>query len=360
MDDLIDWSMNFDELGEQGLGQLLNEQWFEANTRFTQFVIDNYSFWMKNKKRPIMSPDIVSQFLFNPLMNDEKVVLILLDCLRSDQLKAMSKQLSELFHIDMKYYLSILPTATPYSRNAIFSGCFPKELQENHSILWEKMWKDEKSMNKYEPQLLEKHLNVLGLKHKSIKYHKILNLEAGSKISKRIAEFKDVDVLVLVVNFIDILGHTRSESKILQEMVPDESAYRKAICSWLENAWLMKVFKEISTWGHRIIITSDHGSKLIDKSIQIKGDRDTSTGIRYKYGRNLNLPGKAGISIMNPQEYLLPNHGINTNYIIAKSGYYFVYPNKYHQFSKKFQNSFQHGGISLEELIIPLATLTSK
>ena len=131
--------MNFDELGEQGLGQLLNEQWFEANTRFTQFVIDNYSLWMKNKKRPIMSPDIVRQFLFNPLMNDEKVVLILLDCLRSDQLKAMSKQISELFHIDMKYYLSILPTATPYSRNAIFSGYFPKELQKNHSILWEKI-----------------------------------------------------------------------------------------------------------------------------------------------------------------------------------------------------------------------------
>ena len=315
MDDLIDWSMNFDELGEQGLGQLLNEQWIEANTRFTQFVIDNYSLWMKNKKRPIMSPDIVRQFLFNPLMNDEKVVLILLDCLRSDQLKAMSKQISELFHIDMKYYLSILPTATPYSRNAIFSGYFPKELQKNHSILWEKMWKDEKSMNKYEPQLLEKHLNVLGLKHKSIKYHKILNLEAGSKISKRIAEFKDVDVLVLVVNFIDILGHKRVDSKILQEMVPDESAYRKAICSWLNDAWLLDALEEISFWKHKVFITSDHGSIKVNKSIKIKGDKETSTGIRYKYGRNLNLDSKSGLKIIKTNDFMLPEHGINSEYI---------------------------------------------
>ena len=143
-------------------------------------------------------------------------------------------------------------------------------------------------------------------------------------------------------------------------MLPNESAYRKAICSWLDNAWLMEIFKEFSTWGHTVIVTSDHGSILVDKSIQIKGDKDTSTGIRYKYGRNLNLPEKAGIRITNPKDYLLPDHGINTNYIIAKSGHYFVYPNEYHRFSKKYQYSFQHGGISLEEIIIPLAILKKK
>ena len=360
MDDLIDWSINFDEMGEQGLGQLLNEQWHEANMGFTQFVIDNYSHWMENNKRPIMSPDIIKQFLFKPLMNDEKVIFILLDCLRSDQLKAMSKQLSELFHFDMKYYLSILPTATPYSRNAIFSGCFTKELQEKDSMLWDKMWKDEKSLNKYEPQLLEKHLSTLGLKQKSIKYHKILNHEAGNKISKRIAEFKDVDVLVLVVNFIDILGHKRLDSKILQEMVPDEAAYRKAICSWLNDAWLLDTLKEISFWKHKVFITSDHGSIKVNKPIKIKGDKETSTGIRYKYGRNLNLDSKSGLKIIKTNDFMLPEHGINSEYIIAKGKNYFIYPNEYSKYSKKYENSFQHGGISLEEMVIPIASLTGK
>ena len=289
MDDLIDWSIDFDEMGDQGLGELLKEQWNEANSRFTQFVMDNYSIWMKSHKRPIMSPDIIEQFLFQHLNNNEKVVLILLDCLRSDQLKAISKQLSGLFHMDMKYYLSILPTATPYSRNAIFSGYFPKELQEKQSILWNKMWKDEKSMNRYEPQLLEDHLNRLGLKNKSIKYHKILNHDDGNKLAQRISEFKDIDVLVLVVNFIDILGHKRVDSKILQEMVPNESAYRKAICSWLQDAWLLDALEQISTWGHKVFMTSDHGSILVDKPVRVKGDKTTSTGIRYKYGRNLNV-----------------------------------------------------------------------
>ena len=167
-------------------------------------------------------------------------------------------------------------------------------------------------------------------------------------------------MLVLVVNFVDILGHSRSESTILQEMVPDESAYRKAICAWLENAWLMDVLKHISTWGRTVFITSDHGSKRVNKAVQIKGDMDTSTGIRYKYGRNLNLPKKVGIRITDTRTYLLPDHGMNTDYIIAKGGHYFVYPNEYHRFAKKYQNSFQHGGISLEELLIPIAIMKGK
>ena len=167
-------------------------------------------------------------------------------------------------------------------------------------------------------------------------------------------------MIVLVVNFVDILGHSRSESTILQEMVPDESAYRKAICAWLENAWLMDVLEQISSWNHTVLITSDHGSTKVNKAVQIKGDKETSTGIRYKYGRNLNLPEKAGIRIAEPCSYLLPDHGMNTDYIIAKSGHFFVYPNDYHRFAKRFQNSFQHGGISMEEMLIPITTMKGK
>ncbi len=360
IDDLIDWSVNFDNLGDQGLGQLLQEQWTDANSRFTQFVEKNYPAWMNGTDRPVMSPDVLPKFVQNRLENNEKVVLVIMDCLRADQLKAMTSQLSEVFHLETEYFLSILPTSTPYSRNAIFSGYFPHELQVKYPDLWVQMWENEKSMNQFEEQFLKDYLARKGLGSKSVYYHKILNYDEGNKLANRIREFKEIDIIALVVNFVDSLGHNRSESKLLQEMVPDESAYRKSICAWLENAWLMDVLKEISIWGHTVLITSDHGSTQVNKAVQIKGDKETSTGMRYKYGRNLNLPKKAGFRITDPCSYFLPDHGMNTDYIIAKGGYFFIYPTEYHRFAKRFHNSFQHGGISLEEMVIPMATMNGK
>ena len=360
MDNFTDWSVNFDNVGDQGLGQLLDEQWTDANRRFTQFIEKNYPVWLAGEDRPVMSPDVLPQFVQNHLENNEKVVLILMDCLRSDQLKAMTGQLSQVFHLETEYFLSILPSATPYSRNAIFSGYFPCELQGRYPDLWPKMWNNEKSMNQFEEQFLKDYLTQNSLGSKSVHYHKILSYDEGNKLASRIGEYKEIDILALVVNFVDILGHSRSESKILQEMVPDESAYHKAVCAWLENGWLMDVLKQISTWGHTVFITSDHGSTQVNKAVQIKGDKETSTGIRYKYGRNLNLPEKAGMRITDPGRFFLPNHGMNTDYIIAKGGYFFVYPNEYHRFAKRYQNSFQHGGISLEELLIPIAIMKGK
>jgi len=360
MDDLTEWSVNFDDVGDQGLGQLLDEQWTDANRRFTQFIEKNYPVWLNQENRPVMSPDILPQFVQKYLENDEKVVLVLLDCLRSDQLKAMTGQLSQVFHLETEYCLSILPTTTAYSRNSIFSGYFPNQLQNKYPHIWPQMWKNEKSMNQFEEQFLKDYLSRKGLGIKSVHYHKILNYDEGNKLVNRIGEFKEIDVLALVVNFVDFLGHSRSESKILQEMVPDESAYRKAICAWFENAWLMDVLKQISTWGHTVFITSDHGSTQVNKAVQIKGDKETSTGLRFKYGRNLNLPQKAGLRITNPARYFLPDHGMNTNYIIAKGGHFFVYPNEYHRFVQRYQNSFQHGGISLEEMLVPIATMKGK
>ena len=360
MDDLTDWSINFDNLGDHGLGQLLDEQWVEANRGFTQFIEKNYPVWINEMDRPLMSPDVLPKFVQKHLENNDKVVLILMDCLRADQLKAMTPQLSQFFHFESEYCLSILPTATPYSRNAIFSGYFPYELQVKYPDLWSQMWKNEKSMNLFEEQFLKDYLTRKGLGSKSMHYHKILNYDEGNKLVKRIREYQGIDILAIVVNFIDFLSHSRSESKILQEMVPDNSAYRQAICAWLENAWLMDVLKQISSWGHTVFITSDHGSIQVNNPVQIKGDKETSTGIRYKYGRNLNLPAKAGLRITDPKRYLLPDHGMNTDYIIAKGGHFFIYPNEYHRFARRFQNSFQHGGISLEEMLVPMATLKGK
>ncbi len=359
-DKLTDWLVKFDNLGDQGLGQLLEEQWKEANQQFTKFIETNYEDWLHSEKKPLMSPDVIPSWLGKNLQSDEKVVLVLMDCLRADHLKAMTNQLSQVFHLKTDYYLSILPTATPYSRNAIFSGYYPNQLQKEYSDIWQKMWQDEHSMNRFEDRFLRDQLDRLGFESKSIHYHKIITYEEGNKLANRIGEFKEVDFLALVINFVDILGHSRSESDILQEMLPDESAYRKAVCAWLENAWLMNVLEEISTWGHTVFITSDHGSTMVTKPVQIKGDRDTSTGIRYKYGKNIKMPDKTGLTIPDPERYFLPKHDINTNYLIAKSGNFFIYPNEYHKFANRYKNSFQHGGISLEEMVVPIAELNGK
>ena len=319
-----------------------------------------YSDWLSQETMPLMSPHLIQSFIKQDLEENRKVVLIVMDCLRSDHFKAIQNQLNSLFYIDLKYYLSILPTATPYSRNAIFSGLFPNELQNNYNNIWEKMWKDEMSMNRYENKFLRDNLDRLGLSSKSLQYHKIITYEEGNKIENRINEFKEVDMFALVINFVDILGHSRSESNVLQEMLPNESAYRKAVCSWFENAWLLNVLKEISSWGHIVYLTSDHGSTMVTKPVKVKGDRKTSDGIRYKYGRNINVPEKAGIKISNPKEFMLPYHDINTNYILAKSSNYFIYPNEFNKFANYYKNSFQHGGVSLEEMIVPMAKLKGK
>ncbi len=360
IDNLSEWLIRFDRLGDQGLGQLLDEQWQEADKLFTKFIEKNYEKWFSSEDRPVMSPDVIPLYIKKELNSNNKVILIVVDCLRADQLKAINSKLNTMFDIKTDYYLSLLPTATAYSRNAIFSGYYPKQIQDEYPEIWSKMWSDESSMNRYEEKFLEDQLKRIGLGEKSYKYHKVISLEDGNRLESRVNEYKEVDFLSIVINFIDILGHSRSESNVLQEMVPDESGYRKAICSWLENAWLMKLLKHISKWGHKIYITSDHGSTRVTKPVQIKGDKETSTGIRFKYGQNIKMPDKAGFSIPNPELFLLPNHKSKTNYLIAKSGYFFLYPNQYNKFVNKYKNSFQHGGLSLEEMVVPISILKGK
>ena len=360
VDNLTDWFVRFDDLGDQGLGQLLDEQWKEANKLFTKFIEINYEKWLISENKPLMSPDIIPFYMKKELQNDKKVILIVIDCLRADQLKAINQHLMTLFNIETDYYLSLLPTATAYSRNAIFSGYYPNEIQEKYPEIWSKMWSDENSMNRFEEKFLFDHLERMDFGSKSYKYHKVINFDDGNRLENRINEYKEIDFLSIVINFIDILGHSRSESNILQEMVPDESGYRKAVCSWLENAWLMNVLKQISTWGHKIYITSDHGSTRVNKPVQIIGDRETSSGIRYKYGKNIKMPEKAGLTVSEPRKLMLPDHEAKTNYLIAKSGNYFIYPNEYNKFANKYKNSFQHGGLSLEEMVVPISILKRK
>ncbi len=357
---LTKWELRFDELGDHGLGELLNEQKENANRRFSQFIESEYTHLISDSSDVITSPDILSAYI-KPLLEDMKdVVFIVIDCLRADQWKAMEKILYENFNTQTEYHLSILPTATPFSRNAIFSGEYPQNFPILFPQEWEEMKNDEKSMNRYEEHFLKSYLLRHNFSDISSSYTKIITPSDGQKFASRIGEFKNINLISIVVNFVDMLGHSRSESNVLKELIPNESAYRNAVCSWVEQSWFYDVLQQLSQWDKTVIITSDHGSHRVRKPIQVKGDRETSTGIRYKYGKNLHVSSKVALKIEDLDAYKLPKIDGADEYIIAKGENYFLYPNNYHQFARRYENSFQHGGITLDEMIVPIGILKGK
>ena len=222
------------------------------------------------------------------------------------------------------------------------------------------MWNNEKSKNIYEEFFIKELLKNLGMFDKKINYEKIVTLDQGKELIKRMNEYKGCDLFSVVINFIDILGHSRTESSVIKEIINDRISYRSAVCNWFENSWLFEFLKEASYWNHKVVITSDHGMLQVKKPVLVKGDKNTSTGVRSKYGRNLNLSNKKGLEIKQPSDYNLPNFDGHTNYIVAKDSIFFVYPNDSVSYVKNFKNSFQHGGISLEEMIVPVAVLEGK
>jgi hypothetical protein len=281
--------------------------------------------------------------------------------MRLDQWLSIEPVLDEYFNIKREYYYSILPTATPYSRNAIFSGLFPSELAQKYPELWKAGTQDDSSRNRYEHQLLDGQLKKLGLSLKSeSKYVKVLDAAEGEYLAKRVSSYKNTPLLSVVFNFLDILAHGRSQSEILKEMTPDESAYRSLTKPWFLHSSLFRILRYLATCDCAVVITSDHGSVLGTRGTIALGKKDTSTNLRYKYGDNLNCNPKEALLIKNPEEYKLPRYNMCTTYIIAKEDYYFVYPTKYSEYEREYRNSFQHGGISLEEMILPVVTLRPK
>ena len=357
---LCDWILNLDEMEDKNLTSIFNDQYQVANKLFTDFITYNYKDWLKKEIRPCFSNDIIKNHIKPFLDKQEKVVFIVLDCLSLDLWKKISNLLYKYYRIENNYILSILPTSTAFSRNAIFSGMFPDELFKNYPNQNKNMWNDDKSRNRFEDFFLKNQIDKLGLHGKKIKYEKIVTLEQGKKIVSNLNNYKEFDLCAIVVNFIDILGHSRSESDVLKEIITDRFSYRAAVLNWFENAWLFEMLKEISYWGHKVVITSDHGIVQVRKPVLVKGDKNTSTGIRMKYGKNLNLSDKKALVIKKPTDYKLPNFDGLTNYIIAKDRNFFVYSNNSNSFISNYKDSFQHGGISLDEMILPLAVLDGK
>jgi len=361
---LTNWEIELDMHPDLGLNRTLQDQKKECNAEFSKFVEKKYIEWINEKNaKVLLSPNIIEHYVIPELDSQNSVFLIVIDCLRLDQWLIMEEELSDLFNIKKHYYFSILPTATAYARNAIFSGYFPADLEKKFPEIWSDEQDDtESSRNQYEHVLLMKLIERNGIKLKpEVKYIKILDPEFGKQIEANILSYTQNKLTTIVVNFIDMFAHGRSDSPLLKEIVPDEPAYRSLTKSWFRHSSLFGILKTLASQkGVSIIVTTDHGSIRCLHGSKIIGDRETSTNLRYKFGRNLKVDEKQALFVKNPQEYRLPRKSVTTNCVIAKEDYYFVYPTDYHKYLTQYRDSFQHGGISLEEMILPIAKLERK
>lgn len=360
---IVNWEMELDKHPGLGLQKMLADQRKESNAEFSKYVERNYKAWINRKEdRPALSTEIVERYVMPHLDAPGSVFLFVIDCMRLDQWLVMEEYLRDLYSIEKEYYFSILPTATPYSRNAIFSGLFPLELEQRYPDLWQGEDDSESSHNKYEKELLLKLFERKRIALKSEpKYVKILDTEFGRQVQNNIVSYTQNKLNAIVVNFVDMLAHGRSDDPILKEIAPDESAYRSLTDTWFRHSSLYQMFQLLATRKDvKIVVTTDHGSVRCMRGSKVIGDKEASTNLRYKFGRNLKSDDKHSIHLKDPKEFKLPARGVTTNYIVAKEDYYFVYPTEYHKYLNQYRDSFQHGGISMEEMILPVITMQPK
>ncbi len=355
--------IELDNADDQDYRQILYDQRNEINVEFGKFIERNYGQWVQNpadNNRPVLSTDIIEKYIIPQVKKGGKAVFMVIDCLRLDQWLTLETNFYDWFRIHRDYYYSILPTATPFSRNALFSGLFPLEIEKKYPELWS-LNEDDESLNRYEKELLDLQLKRHGLDlGNDLKYVKIMNTEDMRNLEKNMSNYLDSRVLAIVINFVDILAHSRSDLPILKEIVPDEAAFRSLTLSWFAHSPIMGVLKAIASSKIPLVITSDHGSVRGLHATKVIGDREASTNLRYKYGRSLKADSKHAIFVKNPADWKLPMHGINTTYIFAKEDFYFVYPTNYNKYLNYYKDSFQHGGVSIEEMILPVIYLEGK
>ncbi|GAB5520747.1 MAG: response regulator [Rhodothermales bacterium] len=351
--------------GDENARQILDDQVKEANRSFGRYIEDEYPDWIASvheapdESRPVLSHEIFPEFVFPHLKDKKPVLFFLIDCMRYDQWLEFEQLLYPLFEIEKDFHYSILPTATPYSRNAIFSGLLPMDIAKRFPRIWSSAEEDEHSRNRHEEEMLN---DLLKRRHLSARtrYEKLVGSHDGREFASKVHDFTSYDLSAIVVNFVDILAHSRSDSAVLKEIAPDEKAYRALTRTWFEHSWLYQAFQDLAQQDVTIIITSDHGAIRSLHPTKVIGDRNTSTALRYKFGRNLKCDTKSTIMVKDPQTYGLPSSSINTNYLIAKEDYYFVYPTNYHHYVNVYRDTMQHGGASLEEMILPVITMKPK
>jgi hypothetical protein len=356
---LVFWELELDKIEDSGMREIFEMQKKEANKLFCDFIEDNYLDWINGDEEPPQLIHTLVKDRIAPAIGTEKMTVLVIDNLRYDQFKIIEPILARYFQkLEEDIVFSILPTATHYARNAFFAGLMPAEIEKRFPTLW-KNEEDEGGKNMHEKDFLEAQLKRLG-KNVKWSYNKITNVEAGKKLADQYHQWKDNDVNFIVYNFVDMLSHARTEMEVIRELADNEAAYRSITTSWLEHSPLLDILKKIADSGSRLVITTDHGTIKVTKPVRIVGERNTNSNLRYKAGRGLSYEAKEVFVVKHPQEAQLPKLKLSAEFVFAREQDFFVYPNNYNHFVNYYGNTFQHGGISLEEILIPYVVLKGK
>jgi CheY-like chemotaxis protein len=356
---LIFWELELEKIEDAGMREILEMQKKEANDLFARFIENNYLDWLNGtEEAPQMLHTLIKDKIA-PSIGKEKLFVLVIDNLRFDQWKVLQPIFTKYFKQESEEMIfSILPTATHYARNAFFAGLMPSEIEKKFPNLWLNE-EDEGGKNMHEKELLEANLKRLG-KNVKWSYNKITNLDAGRKLLDNMNQLKENDVNFIVYNFVDMLSHARTEMEVIRELADDEAAYRSLTLSWFEHSALSEIVKKIAEFGAKLIITTDHGTVKVTNPVKIVGERNTNTNLRYKVGRGLSYNKKEVFQIAHPEEAFLPKNKLSSEFVFAREADFFVYPNNYNHFVNYYAQTFQHGGISLEEMLIPFVVLKAK
>jgi hypothetical protein len=358
---LVYWELELDTSKDESMIEILKMQKSEANKLFCKFIENNYLGWL-NGQTP--NPPLFSHTLFKskvaPLLDKhETTFLVLIDNLRYDQWKIIQPIISEYFNIETEdVYSSILPTATQYARNSFFAGLMPSEIEKRFPKLWLND-EEEGGKNLHEEELLNEQLKRLG-KDVKTSYNKITNHAAGKKLSENMSNLMQNKLNVIVYNFVDMLSHARTEMEIIRELADDEKAYRSITLSWFEHSPLHDILKQIAAKKCKLVITTDHGTIKVTEPSKVVGDKNVNTNLRYKQGKSLDYVKKDVFEVRNPADAFLPKQHVSTSFVFVKEDKFFAYPNNFNYYVNYYRNTFQHGGVSLEEMVIPFITLSAK
>ncbi len=358
---LVYWELELSKSQDSGVLDILEMQKNEANQVFSKFFEQNYLDWANGKSavKPVQSQTLIREKVFPALAENNCLFMILVDNLRYDQWKALQPILEEYYRVERdEIYYSILPTVTQYARNALFSGLMPSEIEKKYPKYWLNE-DDEGSKNQFEGELLGENLKRHG-KDISYSYNKVLNYTAGRKLLESLPNLLKNKFNVIVYNFVDMLSHARTEMEVIRELADDEAAYRSLTVSWFEHSPLLEMIKYLAEKKIPLIFTTDHGSIRVNSPVKIVGDKNTNTNLRYKIGKSLNYDKREVFEVKNPHDAFLPKTNVSSSFVFCRSNDFFAYPNNYNYYVTYYRNTFQHGGISMEEVMIPVAYLKAK